>query len=171
MTDASGSTTRCPALAKHGASLAGAVVWVVSLLVLRPSPLDIIWAKFLLLLAPLVLLPLGLRLARSACSATDDRLDRPWRTVTLAQPPTALLLCGAFLLPQGFAAAALAIPWLATTGLIALLGLARVGRHALGPCMRSVSMRAWSTSPSAASGPCWIGWACARSSSSRSSSC
>ena len=129
MTDAPGSTARCPAMAEHGSALVGAVVWVVALLVLRPSPLEVIWAKFLLLLAPLVLLPLGLRLARSAA---DDGLDRPWRAVTLAQPPAALLLGGAFLLPQGFTAAVLALPWLATTGLIALLGLARVRRHASG---------------------------------------
>jgi hypothetical protein len=51
----------------------------------------------------------------------------------IVQLPAALLLGWAFLLPQGLPAAALSLPWLATTGLLALLGLARAWHHRRGP--------------------------------------
>src|SRR5262249_31700122 len=53
--------------------------------------------------------------------------------IAALQLPAAMLLGGAFLLPQGFLAAALAVPWLALTGLIALIGLGRIWQHGHGP--------------------------------------
>jgi hypothetical protein len=47
----------------------------------------------------------------------------------LLQLPCALLLGVAFLLPRGMLAAALSLPWSATTGLLALLGLLRLWEH------------------------------------------
>jgi hypothetical protein len=109
----------------------GAIVWAMALLVGRPSPFETAWARALLMLAPLVLLPLGLRLA-AAPAGTAGR-DGWWRTAVILQLPTAVLLGSAFLVSPGLPAAALAIPWSATTALIALLGLARARRHAAGP--------------------------------------
>jgi hypothetical protein len=52
-----------------------------------------------------------------------------WRLAIAVQLPSALLLAMAFLLPQGPAAAALTVPWLVTTGLLALLGLWQLRTH------------------------------------------
>jgi hypothetical protein len=99
------------------------------LLAWRPSPFDPAWARLLLLLAPLVLVPLGLRLARG-----DDTTDaRLWQAAHIVQLPAAVLLGVAFLLPQGLPAGILALPWLALTGLLVLLGVRRIGRHGFGP--------------------------------------
>jgi hypothetical protein len=84
-----------------------------------------------LLLAPLVLLPLGLPLV--APHTRTGGPGRLWRTVSLLQLPAALLLGWAFLLPQGLSAAALSVPWLVATGLLALLGLGRFWQHRRGP--------------------------------------
>ena len=105
--------------------LVGGFVWGATLLVLCPRPMDAGWAVALLLLAPLVLVPLALGLIGP--TAATYRL---WRFVVLLQPLAALLLAGAYLLPQGLASATLALPWLGMTGLLALLGLKRLrNRH------------------------------------------
>lgn len=104
-------------------TLTGAAFWMIALVVLLPSPFETAWAQFLLMLAPLVLLPLGLRLV-----AAEQPPSWLWQMTLAVRLPAALLLGGAFLLPQGLLAAALALPWLATTGILALLGLARL-RH------------------------------------------
>lgn len=106
----------------------GAVIWllVVPVRFFRADPHpgsdDPSWAIALFLLAPLVLVPLAL----AAFTASDRHLRYPerWRCVLLLQPPAAWLLVGAFLLPAGPWAAALAMPWLCLTGLIGLAGLA-----------------------------------------------
>ena len=41
-------------------AVVGGILWVAALLVIRPNPFDAAWAKALLLLAPLALLPIGL---------------------------------------------------------------------------------------------------------------
>src|SRR5262249_8944152 len=52
---------RLAALTRYAAAV-GAAVWVVAVAVLRPAPFAVEWGRLLLLLAPLVLVPLGLRL-------------------------------------------------------------------------------------------------------------
>src|SRR5262249_45093475 len=115
----------------YGASLVGGVVWIAALLLRLPNPLETDWAKVLFMLAPLVLLPLGLRLV--APQAVTEKPGRLRQIIAALQLPAAMLLGGAFLLPQGFLAAALAVPWLALTGLIALIGLGRIWQHGHGP--------------------------------------
>jgi hypothetical protein len=69
----------------------------------------------LLLLAPLVLVPLGFRLLAVAAPGSE-----PPTVLRMVAIPAALLLALSFALPQGPLAAALALPWLGVTGLVAL---------------------------------------------------
>lgn len=70
----------------------------------------------LFLVAPLVVVPLGLRLiGRSG----EGHLDRLMRAAVLASVPSAVLLAAAFLLPAGPIGALFALPWLGTTALAA----------------------------------------------------
>jgi len=79
------------------------------------------------MLAPLVLVPLGLRtIAAHAALGEPEWL---WRIVVIVQLPAALVLGAGFLLPQGFLAATLSGPYLMTTGLLAVLGLVRLWHH------------------------------------------
>jgi hypothetical protein len=103
----------------------GTAFWGVGVLVLWPG-----WAVTLLLLAPLVLVPLGLSLV-FPLDAPEGSL-RDWRTAVPLQL-AAVILLAAFALPPGIAAAALALPWLAFTGFIALKGMVRACAHATGP--------------------------------------
>src|SRR5687768_9378688 len=93
------------------AALVGALAWVLFLAVARP-PL----ATALLLVGPLVAVPLGLRLAAPADAS------RAWRLVSVSVLPATLLATAAFALPAGSRAAALLLPWVGVTGVIALLG-------------------------------------------------
>ncbi len=77
----------------------------------------------ILVLSPLVCVPLGLALLVDELAGWTPRL----RLLTmLAQPPAALCLVAAFLLPAGITAAALAVPWLLFTWLVAGIGLLRL---------------------------------------------
>ncbi len=102
-----------------------AAAWIVFVARTRPSPFETGWAVALLLLAPLVLVPLGLRLVEPP----DGRAAWAFRAAVVLQAPAALALVGAFALPAGPAAGALAVPWLAVTGLAAVAGLARLWRR------------------------------------------
>jgi len=93
-------------------SILGAVLWVGGIAVLRPVPLDFLWARALLLFAPLVLVPLGLR----HMPFLRDSF-RPLLNLILL--PAALLLSVANLLDAGWLAAALALPWLAFANFLA----------------------------------------------------
>lgn len=108
----------------------GGAVWILAVAVWHPAPRDAPWGVCLFLLSPLVLIPLGLSLA----AADPERLPANlWRWAVRTQPLTALLLLAAFLLPAGPLAAALTLPWLATTALIALSGLARAWNRRFWP--------------------------------------
>src|SRR5262245_59242012 len=105
-------------------ALLGGAIWSIALLLVRPAPSDPCWARAVLTLAPLVLVPLGLRLI--AAPTASQGVNRLTRVSMLLQLPSALAFGAAFLLPQGLSAAALALPWLALSGLLALLGLIRL---------------------------------------------
>ncbi len=105
--------------------LLGGLAWVAALAWLRPGPLADDWGVALLLFAPLVLLPLGLRLA--------GPLSWPGKVADVGQLPAALLLVVAFLRPVGTEAALWVLPWLAVTALVCLEGLRRVWRRGPGP--------------------------------------
>lgn len=70
----------------------------------------------LLLLAPLLLVPLGYRLIGLAAQGSE-----PPVRLRMAAFPAAIVLAVAYTQPQGWVAAALALPWLAVTGLVALV--------------------------------------------------
>ena len=112
-------------------AVAGGAVWLALLAAWPPSPSSADWVVSLLLLAPLALVPLGLRLVEP--EDPESIAGRCWRTVVALQLPTALALATAFSLPKSAAAAGLALPWLATTGGMALLALLRVLRRGLSP--------------------------------------
>jgi len=103
------------------AAPAGGVAWVAGLLALRPG-----WPEAMLLLASLVVVPLGL--GRVAPSDLRDRRVWPWRAAARLQLPAALALILAFARPPGPLAAGLALPWLVVAGLVALSGLLRFWR-------------------------------------------
>lgn len=101
-------------------ALGGLVLWGISLLW---QPLTQIQALFLL--APLVLLSLGLplNLAQSLPSAHLSR------GILLSQPGAALSLWASFWLPPGLLAAGLALPWVLLTFACGLAGLLRHAPH------------------------------------------
>jgi hypothetical protein len=111
--------------------LLGGIVWIAAALWMRPTPFDAGWAVLLLLLAPLVLVPLGLRLANRA--PEDGNVSSLLRMAATLQLPAAVLLVLAFALPPGDVAAALSLPWLLTTGLISLAGLFHIRKRGLIP--------------------------------------
>ena len=79
----------------------------------------------MLLLASFVVVPLGLGLAVSA----DPRSrSMPWRLAVRLQGPAALALSASFAVTAGGLAGLLALPWLATTVLVALHGVWRLRR-------------------------------------------
>lgn len=102
----------------------GGIIWLATLAWRHPSPLVPEWGAAMLLLAPLVLVPLTLRLVEP--DGTWIILRAVWRMAVLLQLPAAILLLPAFFLPQGIIAAALALPWLITTLLIAFTGILRI---------------------------------------------
>jgi hypothetical protein len=123
--------TRLQSQLRHfRAEFAGAIAWLVVLAATRPGPFDPTWAKMILLLAALVIAPLGVRLAAARTEGAPGWL---LPAITLFQFPAALALGVALLIPQGWPAALLALPWLLTTALIAWLGLVRVRSHLKGP--------------------------------------
>jgi hypothetical protein len=97
----------------------GGMVWLVAgAAFLRLAPAGII--EWLLLLGPLVIVPLGLEvLAQFEPPSDSPRLQRFTR---IAQPFAALLAVASFWLPIGIPATALAAPWFAITGLVAIHG-------------------------------------------------
>ncbi len=117
------------ALYGYGSALIGAIAWVLVMLRVRPRPFEPGWAAGLLLLGPLTIVPLGLRLAARA--GTMGGAAGLWRVAVRCQPVAALLLLVAFTRPVGWTAAALAVPWLLVTGLVALAGLIRVRQRGL----------------------------------------
>lgn len=115
-------------------ALVGGALWLGFVLLERPGPFDPGWIATLLLLAPLVLVPLGTGLVERGDWEPAARGAKASRSLHLAralQLPAAALLAAAYLLRQGPAAAILALPWLAVTGIIALAGLLRLRERGL----------------------------------------
>src|SRR5262249_44293499 len=96
----------------------GAVVWLAAVCWNRPSPWQTPWAIAILLFAALVLVPLGLQVARAASSL-----------VLLLQFPAAIVLGVSFLFDQGWLAGLLALPWLIVTAWIACEASQRIWRR------------------------------------------
>lgn len=97
---------------------AGVAVWLIWAAAVQPE-----WTGVLLLLSPLVLFPLGLRLAASETVGPDAPVVR---SLSRATTPLALTAAISFVPEPGWLAAVLSLPWLAFTSLIALAGVGRV---------------------------------------------
>lgn len=93
---------------------AGAVVWLLAAWSFEP-------VARLFLLAPLVVVPLGLSLAATPTRDGDHALV--YRLAATGQPPAGALVVAAMTLPAGPVAAGLVVPRLATTVLLAAFGL------------------------------------------------
>lgn len=112
-----------PAIYAQRSAWFGGIIWIITIAWWHPSPFTPMWITALLLLAPLVLVPLALRLVEP--DGTWIVLRAAWRLAIIWQLPAAILLVPAFLLAQGWITAALTLPWLLTTALIAFTGVLR----------------------------------------------
>lgn len=116
-------------LAAISASVGG-VVWVgifvaaIDLLPVRVGLIEFVHA--LLLFAPLVVVPLGLRLVDVSAIGWPAIW---WRSAICFQPVAAAFLIASFCFEQGPLATALAVPWILETGVIALVGVTRFLRR------------------------------------------
>lgn len=99
--------------------LSGVVIWLASVWLLS-LPL----AAAILLFAPLVLLPPAIWLIDARVVSSAER--RILRLASWLQLPAATALAISFAFPQGGLAAALAVPWLLVTLLLALTGACRL---------------------------------------------
>ena len=106
----------------------GLVVWLGLVLFSPLSRVDM-----LITLAPLVVMPLILRVLGPDpagevgwLDATDEQPGWAWQAAAHAQLPAAACAGAACLAPQGPIGAALLLPWLAVTGLLAVHGLTRL---------------------------------------------
>lgn len=89
-------------------AVVGGLVWCTAVAAVRPSVFEVGWAQALLMLSPLALAPLALGLAEGAEGTAET-----WRRrAAAARFWAALALGGAYFLPQGSLAGALALPWL-----------------------------------------------------------
>jgi len=108
---------------------AGGVIWLIILVWLHPSPFQTGWAMRLLLLAPLVLAPVGLRLA-----ILSDRNVSAFGLLLLSsqlQFPSAVVLAIAFLQPPGLLAGLMSLPWFITTAIISWMGFVHIRERGL----------------------------------------
>ena len=121
MTTRQNGTLRAPGTTLPGAALFGTGVWFLSLALSWTEiyPLTIIEQLFLL--APLIVLPLGLELTgRLAFGGRPPWLFRAGRAL---QPWASLPVVAAFYLPAGEVAGWLASGWMLTTALLGLAGI------------------------------------------------
>lgn len=91
-----------------------------------------VWARVILAIGALVLVPLALHLVNCRVHAAPPPSGL-LRLMRYVQFPAALLFTAAQGLSPGLNAAALALPWLIVTGLVALVGLGRAWRARCGP--------------------------------------
>ena len=97
----------------------GVLAWAVVLPLVRPG-----WPEAMLLLASLVVIPMGLGLVPP--TGRESGPAWPRRAASRLQLPAALLLVASFALPAGPTAALLTLPWLGVTALVALGGMFRL---------------------------------------------
>ena len=104
----------------------GAFAWIALLGVARIRPIPVGVIEQLFLLAPLVIVPLGLRLADM--SHRHGHSAGAYAFACRLQPFAAFLLVGSFCLMPGITAALLALPWLLVSGLAGYAGCQRLLR-------------------------------------------
>jgi hypothetical protein len=109
-------------------AIIGGIIWCGLFGAAAAQRVELDWIELLFLLAPLVIVPLGLRLTRDIeASAGPSAAERIARAIQL---PCALIVVISFHLAPGIAAAGLASTWLAFSGMLALDGLIRLIRGA-----------------------------------------
>lgn len=84
------------------------------------------WTEWLLLLAPLTVVPLGI----AATWPDQTQVGVPLRLAARLQPAASALAAAAFLLPEGATAVVLTVPWLAFAALAAFAAAVRLWRRA-----------------------------------------
>jgi hypothetical protein len=104
----------------------GALAWIGFVIARVPRISDGAWAHALLLFAVLVLVPLALELFRDPDEPSSTARGFWW--IERLQLPAALALLIACWLAPGSIAAAAALPWLAVTLWMAVLGFSRMRR-------------------------------------------
>jgi hypothetical protein len=102
-------------------ALSGVVIWLLSWWLLK-LPLE----AAILLFAPLLLLPPAIQLIEATTAGPNER--RILQLASRTQLPAATLLAASFAFPQGSLSAALALPWLLVTLVLALAGMLRLWR-------------------------------------------
>jgi len=114
----------------RGVAAAGGFAWLAALPALWNWD-ALGWVEAILLLGALVVVPLGLGLIWvPQKNAWEGKL---WRWACLLVLPAAILLIAAVCTSKGAAAAALTIPYLAITVLLAIARIGRLKRQGLGP--------------------------------------
>jgi YndJ-like protein len=108
----------------------GALIWCGLLLVAQAGEVYLTWIELLFLLAPLVVVPLGLHLTGQIEGGLPTSL--PERLARSIQGPAALLVVASFFFAPGVVAAALASAWIVFCGLLAMGGFLRTLRGAFG---------------------------------------
>ena len=98
--------------------LAGAAAWLLWMAFQHPHPLEPAWARGVLLLAPLVIVPMGVELLLRSGYFSSEIL----KFLVKWQLPSALAFALAFLLPTGWLSTGLALPWVAITFALAWAG-------------------------------------------------
>jgi hypothetical protein len=101
----------------------GSALWLLIGLLAGLGLLQLVLMEYIFLLAPLLIVPLGLGLI-DAPAGVKLQTYLYWLVKTL-QPVGAVSAVGSFLWPRGLVAGTLAAIWLVITLLVALLGLAR----------------------------------------------
>jgi len=109
-------------------AMLGGAAWAVFVAAAAAGRVTLGTIELLFLLAPLVIVPLGLAVA--ATPERDARSQRLLRTLCLAQPVCAAFAAASFWFAPGVRAGALAGAWLLFCALVGLYGLARLVRGA-----------------------------------------
>ncbi len=105
-------------------AIIGGVVWCGLFVAAAAQGVALDWIELLFLLAPLVIVPLGLRLTQEIeAPAGPSAAERIARAIQL---PCALTVVISFFLARGIVDAALASAWLAFSGILAVDGLIRL---------------------------------------------
>jgi len=109
-------------------AITGSIVWCSLLVASLTGAIDLTWIELLFLLAPLVIVPLGLLLT--------DRLENgagaslPESAARKIHLPAALMVVASFFFEPGILVAGFASAWILFCGLLALGGFARMLRGA-----------------------------------------
>ena len=110
-------------------AITGAVVWSALFIAAQTGAVDLAWIELLFLLAPLVIVPLGLFLTERIEGASTA--PHPEGVAKMIQLPAALMVVVSFFFQPGILAAGFATAWILVCGLLAAGAFVRIVRGAL----------------------------------------